>query len=894
MLVLFFIHTFVGMNPPTDALAALDNSITSAPEPSRVSFQEVAGGLSNPLAITHAGDASGRLFVVERSGRIRVIKNGALLSTPFLDIQSIVKSTSSEQGLLGLAFHPAYESNGRFYVLYTATRPGDSNGSILTLKQYSVSTGNPDLANSASGVTILTIDHPAYTNHNGGTLAFGNDGYLYWSTGDGGSGGDPDNNGQNLTSLLGKVLRLDVDSGSPYAVPASNPFFGDPNPNTKLIWAYGLRNPWRMSFDRLTHDLYIGDVGQGAREEIDFQPATSGGGENYGWRVMEGSLCYNPSSGCNQTGKVLPVAEYDHSLGCSVTGGYVYRGSNYPSLYGYYVYGDFCSGRIFAIYKNLPSGWIAPFELADTPYNISTFGEDEQGELYLADYASGKIFKIQYQEPAYSISGNAGASGVVLSYVDGTSKTVTSQTDGSYTLQVTPGWSGTVTPTHACYTFTPASRTYTNVVVDQTGQDYTASFNPASGCSVIDVAVSGNLTGTYALPVGQSDVDSYLGVNGGPVVVKSTNGANIIASYLQYRRPGTTGGWTGITQTMGLTDAQIADRYVFPHYDYTDSTRYNSLQLANFDTVDTTIKVEIGGVLRGTFAIGVGSSQNVTFPGVKGGPVVVYSDNGAKIVVSLYELKRPETTGYWTGQTTMMGLPWTQRSDTYVIPRYNYTLQDLLPYVVFANADSLSTTVTVTIGGVVRGTYALAAGQSRVEAYSGVNGGPVVVTSNNGAKIIASYLQYRRPGTTGGWTGITQTMGLTDAQIADRYVFPHYDYTDSTRYNSLQLANFDVVSTNVTVEIGGVPQGTFALGVGSSQNVTFPSVIGGPVVVYSDNGAKIVTSLYELKRTGSSGYWTGQTTMMGLPWTQLSDTYVIPRYNYTLQDLLPFVVFAVP
>jgi hypothetical protein len=304
--------------------------------------------------------------------------------------------------------------------------------------------------------------------------------------------------------------------------------------------------------------------------------------------------------------------------------------------------------------------------------------------------------------------------------------------------------------------------------------------------------------------------------------------------------------------------------------------------------------VEIGGVVQGTFALGVGSSQNVTFAGVKGGPVVVYSDNGAKIVASLYELKRTGNSGAWTGQTTMMGLPWTQLSDTYVIPRYNYTLQDLLPYVVFANADSLSTTVTVTIGGVVQGTYDLAAGQSRVEAYSGVNGGPVVVTSNNGAKIIASYLQYRRPGTTGGWTGITQTMGLTDAQIADRYVFPHYDSTDATRYNSLQLANFDAEDTNVTVEIGGVVQGTFALGVGSSQNVTFAGVKGGPVVVYSDNGAKIVASLYELKRTGSSGAWTGQTTMMGLPWTQLSDTYVIPRYNYTLQDLLPYVVFAVP
>jgi len=257
-------------------------------------------------------------------------------------------------------------------------------------------------------------------------------------------------------------------------------------------------------------------------------------------------------------------------------------------------------------------------------------------------------------------------------------------------------------------------------------------------------------------------------------------------------------------------------------------------------------------------------------------------------------LKRTGTTGLYTGQTQMMGLPELQLSDTYVIPRYNYTLQDLLPYVVFANADTITTSITVTIGGVDRGTYDLASGQSRVQTYPGVNGGPVVVQSNNGAKIIASLLQYRRPGTTGGWTGITQVMGVTDTQISDAYVFPHYDFSSPTRYNSLQLANFDTIATNVTVEIGGVLRGTYPIAVGSSQNVTFPGLAGGPVIVSSDNGAKIVASLYELKRTGTTGLYTGQTQMMGLPELQLSDTYVIPRYNSTLQDLLPYVIFAVP
>jgi uncharacterized protein YkwD len=493
------------------------------------------------------------------------------------------------------------------------------------------------------------------------------------------------------------------------------------------------------------------------------------------------------------------------------------------------------------------------------------------------------------------ISGNTSTAGVVLNYTDDLPRSIVSQADGTYSLQVTDGWSGTVTPTHNCYTFDPPSRTYDNVIANQLNQNYTAIFNPASGCADIEVTVGEALVTSKVLENGESRVETYPGINGGPVVVKNTTGAPTIASYLQYRRPGSSGGWTGITQTMALTDAQISDRYAFPHYDYTDPTRYNSLQLANFDAVPTDIIVEIGGVQQGSsIPLGVGQSQNVTFSGVKGGPIVVYSDNGADIVATLYELKRATNTGSWTGQTTMMGLPWSQLSDTYVIPRYNYTLQDLLPFVVFANTDSLPTTVTVTIGGVLRGTYNLAVGEGRVETYPGVNGGPVVVQSDNGAPIIASYLQYRRPGSSGGWTGITQTMALTDAQITDRYAFPYYDYTDPTRYNSLQIANFDTLDTEVVIEIGGVERRRVPLAAGSSTNETFSGLAGGPIVVYSANGADIVVTLYELKRPSTSSSWTGQTTMMGLPWTQLSDTYVIPRYNYTLQDLLPFVVFGVP
>ncbi len=387
--------------------ASLGNGPASLPQPgvpainpANLAFQQVASGLSSPVFVTNAGDGSGRLFILEKAGRIRIVKNGALLSQPFLDISSIVKSTNSEQGLLGLAFHPSYASNGYFYVAYTATRPSDSVGSILTLARYTVST-DPDVASSASASVLLTIQHPSQGNHNGGMLAFGPDGYLYWSTGDGGSGGDPPNNAQNLGVLLGKLLRLDVDSASPYAAPSSNPFFSSPNANTKLIWAYGLRNSWRYSFDRLTGDLYIGDVGQSAWEEVDFQPAGDPGGENYGWRLMEGFHCYNPSTNCDPLNvTTLPVTEYGHSPECAITGGYVYRGSNFPALYGRYFYGDYCSGKVWSLYND--GGWTVE-QLVDTPYSISSFGQDEAGDLYLVDLG-GSVYRIVYQAHAVSTS----------------------------------------------------------------------------------------------------------------------------------------------------------------------------------------------------------------------------------------------------------------------------------------------------------------------------------------------------------------------------------------------------------------------------------------------------------------------------------------------------------
>jgi hypothetical protein len=293
-----------------------------------------------------------------------------------------------------VAFHPNYESNGYFYVNYTDT------GGDTVIARYTVS-NNPNLADPVSGFTVLTIAQP-YSNHNGGQLQFGPDGYLYIGMGDGGDAGDPDNFAQNPDSLLGKMLRIDIDSEIPYGVPPDNPFISDEKVRAE-IWALGLRNPWRFSFDRSTGDLFIGDVGQNSWEEIDYQPAGSSGGENYGWRLMEGNSCFNPSSSCNNGSLTLPVLEYSHDFGCSVTGGYRYRGKDNPLLSGFYIYGDFCSGKIWGAKPGADGKWSAE-ELLDTNLNISAFGEDENGELYVAHRAAagGSVYRIVQTAPKFN------------------------------------------------------------------------------------------------------------------------------------------------------------------------------------------------------------------------------------------------------------------------------------------------------------------------------------------------------------------------------------------------------------------------------------------------------------------------------------------------------------
>jgi uncharacterized repeat protein (TIGR01451 family) len=378
-----------------------------------IALQFVDDGFDEPVHVTNAKDDSGRLFVVERAGKIRVIKNGATLVAPYLDISSKVESASyGERGLLSMAFDPNYKTNGIFYVYYTTSAAGHVGDIVIA--RYQVTTPSANTASVLTVTNILTISHPD-VNHNGGQLQFGvNDDYLYLGTGDGGGGGDGHGligNGQNLGVLLGKMLRLNVRGVPTYTIPASNPFTQTVGAK-KEIWAYGLRNPWRFSFDRSTGDLFIGDVGQDCFEEIDYQAAGSQGGENYGWRLMEGFHYYPDNSGnCSESivppGTLItltrPITDYYHGIGDSngsaVSGGYIYRGAQYPWLNGTYFFADYGSGKIWTEQQIAANIWTSNY-LLNAGFNVSSFGEDQSGEVYLADLYGGAIYKLISSAPA--------------------------------------------------------------------------------------------------------------------------------------------------------------------------------------------------------------------------------------------------------------------------------------------------------------------------------------------------------------------------------------------------------------------------------------------------------------------------------------------------------------
>ncbi len=374
---------------PTSLPSGSARAGASGFDPNRVAvtLEPFVGGLNAPLAIVNAGDGSGRLFVAEQGGRIMVIRDGRLEPVPFLDIANRITS-GGERGLLGVAFPPRFPADPRVFVDYTDTN-GDTRVSSFVLA------ASGDRLDQASESPILFVKQP-FPNHNGGALAFDPHGMLLVSLGDGGSGGDPEGNGQSLSTLLGKILRIDVEGSTiaePYRIPADNPYANRGAGARPEIWLSGLRNPWRMSFDRLTGDLWIGDVGQNAWEEIDVQRADAPAGTNFGWNRMEGTHCFEPPTGCDDASLRAPVTDYGHDLGCTVIGGGVYRGTIQTALVGGYVFGDYCTGRVWAI-DPAGDGYRSPVEVARTTRNLSAFGEDEAGELFAADITGDAILRV--------------------------------------------------------------------------------------------------------------------------------------------------------------------------------------------------------------------------------------------------------------------------------------------------------------------------------------------------------------------------------------------------------------------------------------------------------------------------------------------------------------------
>jgi glucose/arabinose dehydrogenase len=507
----------------------------------------VTTGLTSPVYVTNAHNGSNRLYIVERAGIIKVLQPGASTPTIFLDIQTLVLSTSSERGLLGLAFHPLYATNRRFFVYYTRQTDG-----AIQISEFRTSSADPNVADTTE-FPILTIPHPGQTNHNGGMMEFGpNDGFLYIGTGDGGSANDPPNNAQNIDSLLGKILRLDINppvGGGPYTSPPSNPFVGVAGADE--IYAYGMRNPWRFSFDRGgTRQLYVGDVGQGAREEIDI--ITLGG--NYGWRIMEGTICnpnLNGGSCTPPAGHIPPIAEYSHSGGrCSITGGYVYRGQRGSLPTGAYVFADYCTGEIFLMQNGLNTSTL----LLDTTMNISSFGEDESGEIYVVGLGG----VVQRLTSSASQTIGVFQSSATTFYLRNTN----TQGFADFTIQYGPAvsvpvvgdWDGNGTTTIGVYE--PGTQTFYLRNSNTAGfANITFRYGPPGA-----IPLAGDWNGDGIDTIGVYDPNTQI------FYLRNSNSAGFADLMIQYGPTGATpvvGDWNGDgTTTIGVYDPSIQAFYL--------------------------------------------------------------------------------------------------------------------------------------------------------------------------------------------------------------------------------------------------------------------------------------------------------------------------------------------